>query len=48
VSAASKAAQKGKVLMLTVDANGNIAIAAVPLCRCPSVAAPKKPKPKRR
>jgi trimeric autotransporter adhesin len=35
VSAASKAAQKGKVLMVTVDANGNLATAAVPACRCP-------------
>ena len=31
VSAASKAAQKGKVLMVTVDANGNLATAAVPV-----------------
>lgn len=34
VSAASKAAQKGKVLMVTVDANGNLATAAVPACVC--------------
>ena len=37
VSAASKAAQKGKVLMVTIDANGNLATAAVPACRCPPV-----------
>ena len=42
VSAASKAAQKGKVLMVTVDANGNLATAAVPACRClPIVVRPK-------
>ena len=42
VSAASKAAQKGKVLMVTVDANGNLATAAVPACRClPIVVKPK-------
>ena len=35
VSAASKAAQQGKVLMVTVDANGKLATAAVPACRCP-------------
>ena len=41
-SAASKAAQKGKVLMVTVDANGNLATAAVPVCRCrPIVVNPK-------
>lgn len=48
VSAASKATQKGKVLMLTVDASGNIATAAVPVCRCPPAPAPKATKPKRR
>jgi hypothetical protein len=42
VSAASKAAQKGKVLMVTVDANGNLATAAIPACRCrPIVVNPK-------
>lgn len=37
VSAASKAAQQGKVLMVTVDSKGNIATAAIPspTCRCP-------------
>jgi hypothetical protein len=45
VSAASKAAQKGKLLMVTVDPNGNLATAAVPVCRCPPIVAPK---PKRR
>jgi hypothetical protein len=48
VSAASKAAQKGKVLMVTVDANGNLATAAVPACRCLPILLPKKPVPKRR
>jgi len=49
VSAASKAAQKGKVLMVTVDANGNLATAAVPVCRCPPIVRPTKPvAPKRR
>ncbi len=48
VSAASKAAQQGKVLMVTVDANGNLATAAVPACRCPRpVIAPPKGRPKR-
>jgi hypothetical protein len=42
-SAASKAAQKGQVLMVTIDANGNLATAAVPACRCPPVVLPKKP-----
>jgi hypothetical protein len=41
VSAASKAAQKGKVLMVTIDENGNIATAAVPACRCPVLRNPK-------
>ena len=41
-SAASKAAQKGQVLMVTIDANGNLATAAVPVCRCPPVVPPKK------
>jgi hypothetical protein len=41
VSAASKAAQKGKVLMVTIDGNGNIATAAVPACRCPILRNPK-------
>ncbi|MEJ0076212.1 MAG: hypothetical protein WDO17_12320 [Alphaproteobacteria bacterium] len=48
VSAASKAAQKGKVLMVTVDANGNLATAAVPVCRCRPIVLPQKPAPKRR
>jgi trimeric autotransporter adhesin len=48
VSAASKAAQKGKVLMVTVDANGNLATAAVPVCRCRPIIVTKKPPPKRR
>jgi hypothetical protein len=49
VSAASKAAQKGKVLRVTVDANGNLATAAVPRCRCPPIVRPTKPvSPKRR
>jgi autotransporter adhesin len=39
VSAASKAAQKGKVLMVTVDANGNLATAVVPAA-CPCRPAP--------
>ena len=42
VSAASKAAQKGKVLMVTVDTNGNLATAAVPRCRCPPIVRPTK------
>ena len=46
VSAASKAAQKGRVLMVTVDANGNLATAAVPVCRCPPIVV--KPKVRRR
>jgi hypothetical protein len=33
-SAASKGAQKGTVKMLTVDANGNVAVAEIPSCRC--------------
>jgi hypothetical protein len=48
VSAASKAAQKGKVLMVTVDANGNLATAAVPaVCPCrpvPPIRTPIRPK----
>jgi len=48
VSAASKAAQKGKVLMVTVDANGNLAAAAVPACLCrrpvPPIKTPLRPK----
>jgi hypothetical protein len=43
VSAASKAAQKGQVLMVTIDANGNLATAAVPVCRCRPIVLPKKP-----
>ncbi len=34
-SAASRAAQKGALMMLTVDAAGNVATARVPTCRCP-------------
>jgi len=47
VSAASKAAQQGKVLMVTVDASGNLATAAVPACRCRPIVLPKSPTPKR-
>ena len=36
VSAASRAAQTGRILMVTVDTNGNLAAAAVPRCRCRS------------
>ena len=44
VSAASKAAQKGKVLMVTVDANGNLAATAVPAaCPCRPVPPIKTP-----
>ncbi len=35
VSAASKAAQQGKVLMVTIDEHGNFAATAIPACRCP-------------
>jgi hypothetical protein len=35
VSAASNAAQQGKALMVTIDGSGNIATAAIPVCRCP-------------
>lgn len=48
VSAASKAAQKGKVLMVTIDSNGNLATAAVPACRCLPIVAPKVQVRKRR
>jgi hypothetical protein len=48
VSAASKAAQKGKVLMVTVDANGNLATAAVPACPCRPVPPIKTPIRKKR
>jgi hypothetical protein len=48
VSAASKAAQKGKVLMVTVDANGNLAAAAVPACPCRPVPPIKTPIRKKR
>jgi trimeric autotransporter adhesin len=34
-SAASHAAQKPPLMMLTVDANGNIATARIPTCPCP-------------
>jgi hypothetical protein len=37
-AAASKAAQQGQVLMVTIDANGNLAAAPVPVCRCRPVA----------
>lgn len=40
-SAASKAAQQGAVKMLTIDASGNVAVAPIPICRCPPP--PKKP-----
>jgi hypothetical protein len=33
-SAASKAALKGPLKMLVVDANGNVGVAAIPTCRC--------------
>jgi hypothetical protein len=44
-SAASRAAQKGAVLMLTIDAAGNVATAPIPGCRCPPP--PIKPKSRR-
>lgn len=47
VSAASRAAQTGKVLMVTVDANGNLATAAVPACACRPVPPIKTPIKKR-
>jgi hypothetical protein len=34
-SAASHAAQKAPLMMLTVDANGNVATARIPTCPCP-------------
>jgi hypothetical protein len=40
VSAASKAAQQGKVLMVTIDEHGNLAAAAIPVCRCPIIEKP--------
>jgi trimeric autotransporter adhesin len=45
-SAASKAAQKGKVLMVTIDPNGNLAATEVPACRCVPIAV--KPKLRKR
>jgi len=45
-SAASRAAQKGTVLMLTIDSAGNIATAPIPGCRCPAPP-PIKPKSRR-
>jgi trimeric autotransporter adhesin len=45
-SAASRAAQKGTVLMLTIDGAGNIATAPIPGCRCPPPP-PIKPKSRR-
>jgi hypothetical protein len=45
-SAASRAAQKGTVLMLTIDGAGNIATAPIPGCRCPAPP-PIKPKSRR-
>ena len=44
-SAASRAAQQPPLMMLTVDAAGNIATAPIPTCRCPRP--PVKPKPRR-
>jgi|SRR5262245_5338272 len=44
-SVASRAAQKGSVLMLTIDAAGNVATAPIPGCRCPPP--PIKPKSRR-
>jgi hypothetical protein len=40
-----KAAQPGQVLMVTVDANGNLATAPIPVCRCPSVVRPPVVRP---
>ena len=34
-SAASKAHLKGRLRMLVVDANGNVGVAEIPVCRCP-------------
>jgi hypothetical protein len=34
-SAASTTAQKGRLRIVTVDANGNLASAPMPICRCP-------------
>jgi trimeric autotransporter adhesin len=34
-SPASKAAQKGRLRIVTVDADGNLASAPMPICRCP-------------
>lgn len=44
-SAASRAAQQPPLMMLTVDAAGNVATARVPTCRCPRP--PVKPKSRR-
>ena len=41
-SAASRAAQKPPLMMLTVDAAGNVSTAPIPTCRCPRP--PVKPK----
>lgn len=45
-SAASHAAQKAPLMMLTVDAAGNVSTARIPTCRCPSPP-PVKPKSRR-
>jgi trimeric autotransporter adhesin len=42
-SAASHAAQKAPLMMLTVDADGNVSTAPIPACRCP----PPPPPPSR-
>jgi trimeric autotransporter adhesin len=39
-SAASQGAQKAPLMMLTVDADGNVAAAAIPTCRCPPAPTP--------
>jgi hypothetical protein len=39
-----KAPQPGQVLMVTVDSNGNLATAPVPVCRCrPVTVGPRPP-----
>ena len=45
-SAASHAAQKAPLMMLTVDAAGNVSTARIPTCRCPAPP-PVKPKSRR-
>ena len=44
-SAASRAAQKAPLMVLTVDAAGNVATARIPTCRCPP--APVTPRSRR-